>query len=100
MLRRRRLQTKAAPREEPEERPLESAPVPVDETTWIKIQVLDDETGNPVEGVPLRLQIAGRGIEEHTTDSRGRIDVSGLEPGTFHIESMDDEEAYEVVEVN
>jgi hypothetical protein len=90
----------APPREAKEEPPLENSAAPVDVSTWIKIQVLDDETGNPVEGVPLRLNIAGRSVETHTTDQRGRINVSGLQPGTFHIEGMDDEEAYEVVQVS
>jgi hypothetical protein len=87
-------------REEDDDDPGAIAPPPIDEASnWFKIQVLDDETGNPVAGVPLMLKLPGREPEEFTTNSDGKVEVSDLPEGTVDILEMDDEEAYEVVSV-
>lgn len=79
----------------------EAPPAPVDPASnWFKLQVLDDETGRPVAGVPLRLELPGRDPEDFTTNSDGKVEVSGLPEGTVDILEMDDEEAYEVVSVS
>jgi protocatechuate 3,4-dioxygenase beta subunit len=90
----------ATPNEEEEAPGLDTPPPIESDTSWIKIQILDDESGNPIEGVRLRLNITERGVEEHTTDANGRINIDGLQPGTFNIEAMMDEEAYEVIQVS
>jgi hypothetical protein len=86
--------------EEEEER--RSDPPPVDpERQWIKIQVVDDETGNPVPGVPLLLRLPGKADQEYDTQGeQGRISVSDLSAGVCDILAMNDDEAWEVVSVS
>ena len=86
---------------DPQERPL-SDPPPVEvEKQWIKIQVIDDETGKPVSGIPLELLLPGRPAKEFKTDTNnGRISISDLSAGTCDILKMKDDEAWEVVSVS
>ncbi len=86
---------------DPEERP-GSDPLPVDpEKQWIKIQVIDDETGKPVSGIPLELLLPGRSAKEYKTDANnGRISISDISAGTCDIVKMTDDEAWEVVSVS
>ena len=83
---------------DPQERPISDPPPVEAEKQWIKIQVIDDETGNPVPGIPLELLLPGRPAKEYKSDANnGRISISDLSAGTCDILKMKDDEAWEVV---
>ena len=81
----------------PAPRPPASKPPPAPLTTWIKFQVLDDETGQPVQGVVLAVKLPDGTTKKSTTDASGMIEITGIPPGTCDIESMIDSDALEVI---
>lgn len=85
----------AAPEEaqEPEET------LPEIETFWVRFQVVDDETSEPLSDIRLRIRAPGRGSQEYTTDQQGMIYLDGLSDGVCDIEQMLDDAALEVVRV-
>ena len=66
-------------------------------SNWFKLQVLDDETGKPVAGVPIELRLPGQEPKEFTTDGQGKIQLKDLPDGVADIIRVNDSEAYEVV---
>lgn len=80
--------------EEEEETPAES-----DELTWIKFEVVDDETGDPVKGVTLKVKLPDGSIRNATTDASGMIEIRDIPAGTCDIERMIDSDTLEVVAV-
>jgi hypothetical protein len=92
----------AKPREE-EPVVLESTgppPAPAAETgSWIKLEVVDDATGEPVAGVTFTLKLPDGTSKDVTTNPGGIAELTGLTPGSFDIEKMADGEAWEVVAI-
>ncbi|MCI5224500.1 MAG: hypothetical protein D3924_17980 [Candidatus Electrothrix sp. AR4] len=76
----------------------ESEPVE-EETNWVAFKVLYDDTEEPIAGVQLKLRLPDGSIDKYTTDSTGRIYISGLPDGTCDVQEMLDNDALEVVEV-
>ncbi len=75
------------------------APAPKGETeTWFKLEVVDDDTGEPVAGVSFTLKLPDGSRREVTTDASGRIELTGLAAGTCDIEAMRDDAGWEVVQ--
>jgi hypothetical protein len=82
------------------ERP--TGPLPAEESTtasWIKLEVVDDVTGEPVPGVTFNLKLPDGSTKDVVTDAAGVAELTGLDPGTFDIEKMMDGEGWEVVQV-
>jgi hypothetical protein len=77
----------------------EEAPPPSDEKTWIMFEVVDDETGDPVKGVTLRIKLPDGQMRNATTDGSGMIEITDIPPGTCDIERMIDFDTLEVVAV-
>lgn len=76
----------------------EAAPPPVsDELTWIKFQVLDDVTGDPVRGVWLHVKLTTGKTEKGRTDGQGYIEFTDIPGGSCDIERMIDPDALEVI---
>lgn len=91
-----------------EEKPTEERPRPrpvaftevrdTEETrNWVKFRVVDDETGEPVQGVTLKLKLPSGEVGKPTTNRRGGIDLYDLTPGTVDIQEIIDSDALEVV---
>ena len=66
---------------------------------WIKLQIVDDDTNEPIEGVPLKIKLPTGEVKEFKSDKDGTIEVKGVPEGTWDIEEMLDSDALEVVEV-
>lgn len=88
--------------ERPAKRPVVFAEAsrPVETHNWIKLQVIDDETGAPLPGVPVKIKLPSGEVGTPKTDWKGVIEVYELPPGTLDILEMLDEEAFEVVGVD
>lgn len=70
---------------------------PVPPTYWITLQVVDDDTEEPIAGVDLQLRLPGGAVGTYTTDAEGVVHLQGLEPGTADIQQVRDDEALEVI---
>ncbi len=86
------------PEVEEEEAAPAAAAVPEAEH-WIKLQIVDDDTNEPVEGVPLKIKLPTGEVKEFKSDKDGTVEVKGVPEGTWDIEEMLDSDALEVVEV-
>jgi hypothetical protein len=69
------------------------------ETYWVRFQIVDDDTNDPLPNIRLRIRAPGRGSREYTTDGEGVIYLDGLPDGVCDIEQMLDDDAFEVVRV-
>jgi hypothetical protein len=80
----------------------EAAPAPAavpEAEHWIKLQIVDEDTNEPVEGVPLKIKLPSGEVKEVKSDNNGTIEVKGVPEGTWDIEEMLDSDALEVVKV-
>jgi len=84
---------------EPKQAEEEEAPPPSDEKTWIKFEIIDDETGKPVSGVTLKIKLPDGQSRHGKSDASGIIEFKDIDPGTCEIERMLDGETLEVVSV-
>jgi type VI secretion system secreted protein VgrG len=66
---------------------------------FVKFQVLDDATGQPMSGVLLKLKLPNGTEGQYSTDSNGMITFDPVDPGTCDIQKMIDSDALEVVQV-
>jgi hypothetical protein len=86
--------------EESEEDVAPSSPLgPEEERHWIAVRVVDDETGAPLSGVPLKIELPDGRVVTRKTGGDGAVHYSDLEDGTCAIVEMPDEDALEVVSV-
>ncbi len=76
-----------------------AATVPQTAVSWIKFEIVDDETGQPVADVKLKLKLPNGSVKEYTTDANGIVHITDLPPGTCDIEQMLDADALEVVQI-
>ena len=67
--------------------------------SWIKVQVVDDATDQPVSGVTFALTLPDGTHKEVVTNAGGVAELTGLTPGSFTIERMADEDGWEVLAV-
>lgn len=65
--------------------------------SWIKFRVVDDETGQPVQGVKLKVRLPAGTVKEYTTNADGMVQIDDLPSGTCDIEKMLDADALEVI---
>ena len=63
---------------------------------WIGLRVVDDETGEPISGVSLKIRLSSGKTRKPSTDDQGSIELQDIPPGTVDIE-MPDREGWEVV---
>lgn len=93
----------AQPREEiAEERPAKRPPVFRENrelSHWIRLKVVDDETGEPISGVRIRVKLPSGEVGAPTTDRRGTIHIGDLTPGALDIQAILDDDALEVVKI-
>jgi hypothetical protein len=82
---------------EPREESEEPAAAVATEKAWIKFRVVDDETGEPVAGVTLRIREPGGLERDYTTRADGGIEINEIDPGACDILEMTDPDALEVV---
>jgi hypothetical protein len=66
---------------------------------WIRLMVLDDETGEPIPGVRIRVKLPSGEVGAPATDRRGIIHIGDLNPGTLDIQEILDDDALEVVRI-
>jgi hypothetical protein len=85
--------------EEPRAATLAPQPAPQPALSWIKFQVLDDETGQPVQGVGLKVKLPTGTVKEYMTDANGMVQIDDLPSGACDIEKMLDSDALEVVDI-
>jgi hypothetical protein len=85
--------------EEEEEEEEEETPADEDELTWIKFEIVDDETGDPVKGVTLKLKLPDGREVNAKSDGSGMIEVKDIPSGTVDILRMIDSDTLEVVSV-
>ena len=64
---------------------------------WVRLKVVDDETGEPIPGVRIRVKLPSGEVGAPTTDRRGIIHIGDLTPGTLDIQEILDDDALEVV---
>lgn len=57
-------------------------PVAEPQTAILRLQLVDDETGEPIPGVVVRL----KGRPDTTTGPAGRVEITGLEPKSWRLE--------------
>jgi len=81
--------------------PPEPTPPPPDKTekTWIKFEIIDDETGKPVSGVTLKVKLPDGESRSATSNAAGLIEITNIPPGTCEIERMIDADTLEVVSI-
>jgi hypothetical protein len=72
-------------------------PKAAEEKTWIKFQVLHDETGRPVAGVQVTVKFPDGSTKESRTDETGMIELTDIPAGSYGIEAMMHSDAFEVV---
>ncbi len=89
----RRPSTVALPdaiQEKPEEEPLPARPAraPREETTWVAIELVDDE-GKPVPQARYILQLPDGSTREGELDFEGKARVDGVKPGTCKVSFPD-----------
>ncbi|WNG57117.1 LysM peptidoglycan-binding domain-containing protein [Archangium gephyra] len=53
----------------------------VEETKWLRLQVVDDVTDDPISGLKLSIVLPDGSQKQATTDSSGRIELSSVPPG-------------------
>jgi hypothetical protein len=90
------------PREAGEEEDDEAPPSrlgPQEDLHWIAVRVVDDETDEPLSGVPLKIELPDGRVVTRKTGGDGAVHFSDLEDGTCSIVEMPDEDALEVVSV-
>lgn len=57
-------------------------PAPALQTAVLRLHIVDDETGDPIPGVVVRL----KGRPDTTTGPTGRVEISGLEPKAWKLD--------------
>ncbi|MCI0329567.1 MAG: carboxypeptidase-like regulatory domain-containing protein [candidate division Zixibacteria bacterium] len=81
---------------------IEEAPPPptrVKESKWVKFLIVDDESGQPVEGVVLTLKLPDGTVKDFRTNAGGTVEIRDLPPGSCELQKMEDPDAFEVVRV-
>ena len=68
-------------------------------THQIEFKLVDEDSGEPVGGVTLKLKLPSGEVREVTSGGDGKIKITDLDAGNCDIEGMSDDEAYEVVSV-
>jgi hypothetical protein len=65
---------------------------------WIKIHLVDADTGAAIGGASLSLKLPNaNATSSHDTDDGGLVDLTDLPSGTFSIEGIDDDGEWELV---
>jgi hypothetical protein len=64
---------------------------------WLEVQLVDDETGEPVRSARLRVRLPDGKESNYTTDGQGRVRVEDVPEGTWNISRMEHDEVLEVV---
>ncbi len=92
---------RASPEAEEEKSPAASGgPTPGPKKHWVEFRVVDDKTGQPVAGVQLTVKIPGGGIEQHTTDAGGFIEIYDILRGECEVSSeISDSNSYAFVRI-
>ena len=72
---------------------------PQEERHWIAVRVVDDETDEPLSGVPLKIELPDGRAVTRRTGGDGTVHFSDLDDGSCSIVEMLDEDALEVVSV-
>ena len=67
-----------------------------EEKNWVEFMLLDDDTGEPIANVPLKLKLPDGSSIEVTSDSNGCVRCDDIPEGNCEIEEILDEEAFEV----
>lgn len=75
------------------------APAAPQTTQWIRFQVVDDATDEPIPGITLKVKLPTGQVQDLTTDADGMIEIKPVPAGTCDIEKMIDDAALEVVAV-
>lgn len=68
--------------------------------TWIEFCLLDDETGDPLPDIPIRITLTDGSEQQQTTDAAGLVRIDGIDPGQCNILEIVAENGPEVTEVD
>ncbi len=74
-----------APIKPPDDEPDEPPPPGPTQTSWIKLRVVDDATGEPVAGVALQVKLPSGQERKFSTRPDGMIDIQDIDPGTVDV---------------
>ena len=77
----------------------EEPPPAKNEKTWIKFEIVDEDTGKPVCGVTLKVKLPDGQSRNATSNAAGLIEITNIPPGTCDIERMVDSDTLEVVSI-
>jgi hypothetical protein len=89
----------AAEADEEDDRPSPPSSATSDTDNWIRFQVIDDGTEEPIPRVRLKVKLPSGEVRDLTTDADGTIEIKSLPAGTCDIQNMIDDAAFEVVRV-
>lgn len=56
-----------------------------EDIAWIKFMVIDDETGNPISGINLKVKLPDGSQKDLSTKEDGFIEINGIEPGNCEV---------------
>jgi len=71
---------------------------PQKKDAWIKIHLVDADKGTAIEGASLQLKLPDATTpSSHDTDKDGLVDLPDVPAGTFSLEGVDDDQAWELV---
>ncbi len=82
-----------------EEEPATPPPATEEPLHWIEFKVIDEETGEPISGVELKVKLTTGETKKYTTGGGGLISIRDIPAGTCDILEMNDDDALEVTEV-
>lgn len=57
-----------------------------EKTSWIKFRVVEDETGDPIPGVKLRVQLPNGQFHDYSTRPDGMVEVDNIDPGICNVD--------------
>ena len=63
-------------------KPEEAAPAAAREIAWIKFKVVLDKSGDPIEGIKLKIRLPDGSEIERPTRADGMIEINGIQAGT------------------
>lgn len=74
-----------------------TTPADVPSPKWVEFRILDEETGEPVRGVALRLRLPDGSLVTRVTNADGLVRVTDLRGGMVDIVRIVDDDAFEVL---
>lgn len=62
-----------------------SRPTVNDKTRWVAFKICDEESGEPIANVELKIQLPDGNVRRFFTDAEGLVKIEGMDYGPLHI---------------